>query len=363
MADELLTISAFARRVGLTPSALRFYDDCGLLRPAEVDGANGYRYYAPEQEPRAALLRDLREIDLPLAEVRVVLDGGPTEAAQVVTAHLRTVEGKADAARRAAARILSSLPAVPYECAVTLGGPELASAIRQVAAAAAATDEIPALACVLLELGEDEVTLVATDRYQLSVRKLHPHGFTGYPRNLLVRAAELTALARWAAAAAEVRIETGPTGTALVRDGEARDIPVITEEFPAYRSILEGLAPPVCRVVLDRLKLAELLTDGTVALDIEPGSLTVTPLDDSGSDGPAQPDGSGQFGGSGRLDAICSGSAIRLGFDAVLLASALTASVGPDVLLEIAAPHRPVVVRSADQGTFTTLVMPFRLDG
>jgi DNA polymerase III sliding clamp (beta) subunit (PCNA family) len=33
------------------------------------------------------------------------------------------------------------------------------------------------------------------------------------------------------------------------------------------------------------------------------------------------------------------------------------------VLLEIAAPDRPVVVRSADQGTFTTLVMPTRLDG
>jgi DNA-binding transcriptional MerR regulator len=382
MADELLTISAFGRRVGLTPSALRFYDDCGLLRPAEVDDGNGYRYYAPEQEPRAALLRDLREIDLPLAEVRVVLDGGPTEAAQVVAAHLRTVEGKADAARRAAARILRSLPAVPYECGVTLGGPELASAIRQVAAAAAATDEIPALACVLLELGEDEVTLVATDRYQLSIRKLHPNGFTGYPRNLLVRAAELIALARWAAAAAEVRIETGPTGTALVRDGEARDIPVITEEFPAYQSILEGLAPPVCRVILDRLKLAELLTDGTVALDIEPGSLTVTPLDASAgsngspqsdgspdsdgsvqSEGSSQSDGSVQLGGSGRLDAICSGSAIRLGFDAVLLTAALTASVGPDVLLEIAAPNRPVVVRSADQGTFTTLVMPTRLDG
>jgi DNA-binding transcriptional MerR regulator len=364
MADELLTISAFGRLVGLTPSALRFYDDCGLLRPAEVDEGNGYRYYAPEQEPRAALLRDLREIDLPLSEVRVVLDSGPTEAAQVVTAHLRTVEGKADAARRAAARILSSLPAVPYECGVTLGGPELASAVRQVAAAAATTDEIPALGCVLLELGEDEVTLVATDRYRLSIRKLHSHGFAGYPRNLLVRAAELTALARWAAAAAEVRIETGPTGTALVRDGEARDIPVMTEEFPAYQSILEGLAPPVCRVVLDRLKLAELLTGGTVALDIEPDSLTVTPLDGAaGSDSPAQPKGPAQLGGPGRLDAICSGSAIRLGFDALLLAAALTASVGPDVLLEIAAPDRPVVVRSADQGTFTTLVMPTRLDG
>ncbi len=28
--DDLLTISSFARRVGQTPSALRFYDDCGV---------------------------------------------------------------------------------------------------------------------------------------------------------------------------------------------------------------------------------------------------------------------------------------------------------------------------------------------
>jgi len=346
MTDELLTISAFARRVGLTPSALRFYDDCGLLRPAEVDGGNGYRYYAPDQEPRATLLRDLREIDLPLAEVRVVLDGAPGAAADIVRAHLRTVEGKADAARRAAARILSSLPVAAYECGVTLGGPELASAVRQVAGAAATNDEVPALACVLLELGEDEMTLVATDRYRLSIRKLHPKTFTGYPRQLLVRADELAGLARWAAGAAEVRIETGPSGAVLVRDGEIRELSPVAADFPAYQAILEGLAPPVCRVVVDRLGLLGLLAEGTVALDIDPTALTVT--------GPE---------GVTKLDVIGSGEAVRLGFNAGLLAAALSASVVPDALLEIVAQDRPVVVRSADQGTFTTLVMPIRLDG
>ena len=33
----LMSIGAFARQVGITPSALRFYDDCGLLR-AEQSG-------------------------------------------------------------------------------------------------------------------------------------------------------------------------------------------------------------------------------------------------------------------------------------------------------------------------------------
>jgi DNA polymerase-3 subunit beta len=344
MTDDLLTISSFARRVGLTPSALRFYDDCGLLRPAEVDEGNGYRYYAPEQDVRARLLRDLREIDLPLAEVRLVLDGSPSEAAAVVQAHLRTVEGRADAARGAAARILSALESdskesnMPQERSVVLGGPELASAIRQVAPSAALTDDIPALVCVQLELGEDEVTLVATDRYRLAVRKLQPLGFTGTAGSLLVRADELAGLARWAAAGVEVRIESGPAGTALVRDGEVRELQLFDAEFPAYQAILEGLTPPVCRVIVNRLQLLDLLGDGVVALSIDPDKLVVE--------------------NSGHLEAVGSGTPIRLGFAAALLTAALESSVGPDVLLELSAEDRPTVIRSADQGTFTTLVMP-----
>jgi DNA-binding transcriptional MerR regulator len=376
MTDELLTISTFARRVGLTPSALRFYDDCGLLRPAEVDEQNGYRYYSPEQEPRAALLRDLREIDLPLADVRVVLDEEAAQGAAVVQAHLRTVEGKADTARRAAVRILATLPAVPYECAVTLGGAELASAIRQVAAAAAPTDEIPALACVLVELGEDEVTLVASDRYRLSVRKLQPLAFRGHPRDLLVNAAELMELGRWVAGVERIRIETGPGGSAVVRTeagpdavaagvrtesgpaesvvvgGESKELHVVEDDdFPEYQLILDGLPAPTCRMVVDRLRLLELLTGGIVALDIKPGRLTVS------ENGSADP-----IGGHEPIEVVGVGE-VRIGFTAAVLAAALSVSVGPDVLLEISEPSRPVIVRSADQGTFTTLVMPALLDG
>nr|WP_308402584.1 MerR family transcriptional regulator [Streptomyces sp. TBY4] len=52
------------RRVGLAPSALRFYDDCRVLRPAWVDGTTGYRFYSPAQEAPTAVLRSLREAGL-----------------------------------------------------------------------------------------------------------------------------------------------------------------------------------------------------------------------------------------------------------------------------------------------------------
>ncbi|HJF76314.1 MAG TPA: MerR family DNA-binding transcriptional regulator, partial [Brevibacterium linens] len=35
--SDLMPIGAFARIVGLTASALRFYDDAGVLRPDHVD--------------------------------------------------------------------------------------------------------------------------------------------------------------------------------------------------------------------------------------------------------------------------------------------------------------------------------------
>ncbi|WP_051962086.1 MerR family transcriptional regulator [Amycolatopsis methanolica] len=76
----MLTISAFARLAGLTPSTLRFYDDCGVLTPARVDGATGYRYYREDQVERAVRLRELRAEGLPLAQVTTVLDGPSTEA-------------------------------------------------------------------------------------------------------------------------------------------------------------------------------------------------------------------------------------------------------------------------------------------
>ncbi|TCC53221.1 MerR family transcriptional regulator [Kribbella capetownensis] len=380
-----LTISEFARLVGLAPSALRFYDDCGLLPPASVDGSNGYRYYTPSQQPRARLLRDLREIDLPLAEVRLALDADPAELAVLVRAHLRTVEAKTAAARAAADHLLTHLTA--DHTRAVLGGPEFASAIRQVAPAAAnpttppptsptptsaeaasappappagsasassastttasapegAAGVLAALDCVLVEVGADEVVFVATDRYRLAVRTVRPVEFDGAAGRVLVRADELAGLSRWAAAGEVVELEIRGEGAVIVRDGESREIAVVDAEYPAYQGILDGLAPPVCRVVVDRAALrAALEGREVVAFDIGSGELRI---DDGGP-----------------IEVIGTGAA-RIGFTASLLAAALDVSVGPDVLLEICAQDRPVVVRSADQGTFTTLVMPVRLDG
>ena len=124
-----MPIGVFARRSGLTAGALRFYADSGLLHPAEVDAATGYRSYAADQVNRATALRRLREIAMPLPAVGAVLDAGPEEATRLVDDHVARVLGDAAAARRTAVLIKSSLGDVPSQPVATLKGPVLADAI------------------------------------------------------------------------------------------------------------------------------------------------------------------------------------------------------------------------------------------
>lgn len=85
----LLTIGDFSRMTFLTVKALRHYHEVGLLEPASVDPHSGYRLYRPEQVTTARLIRRLRDLDLPVDDVRAVLRAPDEESRnRVVVAHL-----------------------------------------------------------------------------------------------------------------------------------------------------------------------------------------------------------------------------------------------------------------------------------
>ncbi|GCB47592.1 MerR family transcriptional regulator [Streptomyces sp. NL15-2K] len=353
--DGLMSIGAFARQVGLAPSALRFYDDCGVLPPAHVDEATGYRYYAPDQENRAILVRRLREAGMPLTDTSVVLDGTREEARAVLAEHAHRARETAASAQAATERILRDLLGGAAGTEVRLGGAELAGAVRQVApavASGAGQAEFPTLGCVLVEVDREEVRLVATDRYRLAVRALRPTSGEGVrpgPCHVLVDVRELRDAASWAMRLPTVDLEVDEQGARL-RDGDAvRVLPTVDGTFPEYRMILDDLPTPRHRVIVDRAALRTVIADagyeGPVTLHAQEQRLELT-SHDSGTSG---------------LAAICTGPPVRIAFDPAVLVPALDAGVGPDVLLEISSPVQPVVVRSADQGSFTTLVMPVQV--
>ncbi|EWT02056.1 transcriptional regulator [Intrasporangium oryzae NRRL B-24470] len=68
-----LSIGDFSRMTFLSVKTLRHYHEVGLLAPAEIDAHSGYRYYRPDQVGSAQLIRRLRDLDLPVPQVREVL--------------------------------------------------------------------------------------------------------------------------------------------------------------------------------------------------------------------------------------------------------------------------------------------------
>ena len=71
--DDLMPIGEFSERCGLSPKRLRSYASGGLLLPAAVDSASGYRYYSPGQLRDAKLIDSLREAGMPLADIAGLL--------------------------------------------------------------------------------------------------------------------------------------------------------------------------------------------------------------------------------------------------------------------------------------------------
>jgi DNA-binding transcriptional MerR regulator len=94
--EQVMTIGRFARLSGLTVKALRHYDELGLLEPAAVDPETGYRSYAPSQLGRAEAIRRLRKLELPLDDVRTLLDtNDPAVVRSVLVDHQRRTAWRA----------------------------------------------------------------------------------------------------------------------------------------------------------------------------------------------------------------------------------------------------------------------------
>jgi len=70
----MFKISHFSRLGQVPTSVLRYYDTLGLLQPAQVDPATGYRFYTAEQLPRLHRILALKDLGLSLEQIKVILD-------------------------------------------------------------------------------------------------------------------------------------------------------------------------------------------------------------------------------------------------------------------------------------------------
>ena len=90
-----LTVGDFSRITHLSVKTLRHYHEVGLLEPATVNPGTGYRYYSADQVPAAQVIRRLRDLEMPVGEVKAVLaadDAADRNA--LIAAHLDRLEAE-----------------------------------------------------------------------------------------------------------------------------------------------------------------------------------------------------------------------------------------------------------------------------
>ena len=108
MDDELLPIGMFSRASSLSIKTLRAYHESGILVPARVDPQTGYRSYTVDQLADAAIVQRLRALDLPLEQVRMVVEArDPETTRQVLAAHQREMQCRLEETERIVAELQS----------------------------------------------------------------------------------------------------------------------------------------------------------------------------------------------------------------------------------------------------------------
>ena len=336
---DLLTIGDFARAVGLPASALRHYDECGLLVPARTDAATGYRYYTPALERRARLVALMREVGVPIETMRLVLEGGE-QARGVLEGVTVEREQSAQRTRSALETVLATLEAdrSPDLARVRLAGPALAAALRQVRVAADG-EATSALAAVLLDVRAGELDVVATNRHWMARRTLPVAAQVRGPARAVLRTSAVADLVDRLDGTDEVDAVLSGGGLTLHADVGTTPVETSPRPFPSYRLVVDGLEAPssTSLVVLEELRAAVTSARRSV-VEVRVGER----LEVAGAS----------------LPAVTRGTPSHVRFRSALLLRAVASCVGDRVRLAVAAPDRPVAITSPDQPGYVALVMP-----
>lgn len=137
----MLKIGEFSR-LSLTPvTTLRYYDDIGLLKPVEVDGFTGYRYYSAQQLPKLIRVNALKDAGLTLTEIVQLTESGtgPDDLRLALmrrrTESIRTVEAEQGRLQRIEAwlrQLTRQTTMNTYEVTIKRINPQLAVCLRRV---------------------------------------------------------------------------------------------------------------------------------------------------------------------------------------------------------------------------------------
>lgn len=358
MANDLRGIGDVARVSGLSVSALRYYDAVGVLVPAEVDAATGYRRYADGQVHVARLIAGLRRVGMPVADIaQVVRDLPHPDLVRLqLASHLARLEtGLADA-KRELLRIHALLDLrEDLMTRVALPAAGFAETLDAVRFAAGVDPSRPSLAGVLLETEPRAVRLVATDRYRLAVAE-SPADVEGPPVRLVLSLSLVADLRTQLAAAGPTEsVVLDVTGDDLRAEISGRVVSgtAAGSEFPDYRRLIrsENQGASVRRLRVDPTAVRDLLAAAPVVEREDRGSSYVVSI--------LGVDPAGRLRLAEEAEWAADAEA-HVAVNREFLLQALDAGGAGQLVLELDGPITPLAIRVPGDETRFSLLMPVR---
>jgi DNA polymerase-3 subunit beta len=257
-----------------------------------------------------------------------------------------------------------TLPNMPQTTG-TIGADVFASAIHQVALAAGRDDTLPALTGIRMELNDDRLTMVATDRYRLAVRELRWTPVTpGLNTTVLVPARVLGDTAKQMTGGAEVSLALATTEGSdgiigFEGGGRKTTTRLLSGEFPKYQSLLpsefSAAAELPAAPFADAVKRVALVAERNTPVRLTFAASEV--LLEAGTGDEAQ--------ASEAIGASFDGEEMQIAFNPQYLLDGINAVDSDTVRISFTTPTRPAVItgKGEAQPDYRYVIMPIRSAG
>lgn len=346
------SIGEAARASGLTVSALRWYDGAGVLVPAAVDPATGYRRYTAEQIRAARLIAGLRRVGMPVAEIAAAVRdvGRPDRVRERLDSHLSRLEAGLADARRELLRLHTLLDLEEnLMTRITLSASDLKAALAAVRfATTAEIHGTPFPGGVLFETGEGTLTLVATDRYRLAVATA-PATIEGPPARCYLPLGFADQLRRIGSGSVSLDVNSDFVRTEGATP-EAETTP-LDVDFPDFRRLISPAGPAGRQVTVDRDELRRLVSSAPEVRREHDGSAYRVAILALNPDGGLRVAAEAEWAGD---------TPAHVAVNREFLLQAVDAGGPGQLLLELDGPVQPLTIRAAGDESRFSLLMPVR---
>jgi DNA polymerase-3 subunit beta len=251
-----------------------------------------------------------------------------------------------------------TLPAPDPNTRMTLPTQAFVDTALQVSRSASKDETRPVLTGVLISAGGQDLTMVATDSYRLSIKHATLDSALQGAIEANVPARALQELARIAQSAEEpeLTISLGQNQVVFEIGDIVLSSRLIDGQFPNYRQLLPESVEHELRLssaeMADVVRRISLLAqkNAPLRLSFGEGELTVS----------AQTPDVGEA--SEMLPVPFSGEPFDIGFNPEFLRDGLESVESEELVLKLISPLRPGLIESPDGGEFVYLIMPIRLN-